>query len=424
MLKVIFSLIHWLDFFQYNNYEVKYVQNITDVGHLVGDAESGEDKIQKKAKSENMDPYEVAQKYENIYFDTMSKLNIRRPSISCRATGHIIEIQEMIKTLIGNGNAYITEEGNVYFDVSSYKDYGKLSNRDIDNNLSGGRVEIFKDKRNPNDFALWKKDTDDHLMKWDSPWGVGFPGWHIECSAMAKKYLGDTFDIHGGGIDNIFPHHECEIAQSESANKCKFVNYFIHNNLVTVNGKKMGKSLGNYVTLTDLFDDYAPDFIRFYIISSHYRKPIDFNDQSLKELYIWYEKITEMLSNVNKGSYNEVYDEKIKSLKDGFIDCLNDDMNTANAISILYEVYKIYSKNKDNLSILFSIKDFFDNEVRSILGVKFDLEDNSKNSDNKEFISLIGDIRILLRESKQFELSDRIRDLCNKKGIEFNDKKL
>ena len=230
-------------------YKVKYVQNITDVGHLVGDAESGEDKIERIAKLEQIDPVEIAYKFENIYFDNMRSLNVLRPSISSRATGHIIEIINDVKTLIDKGYAYSTNEGNVYYRIKKFPKYGSLSNRTLENSLSGERIEIASDKENPADFALWKKAEKGHIMKWPSPWGEGYPGWHIECSVMSRKYLGDTFDIHGGGMDNIFPHHECEIAQSEALTGKPFVNYFIHNNLVTVNGQKMGKSLGNFLIL-------------------------------------------------------------------------------------------------------------------------------------------------------------------------------
>ena len=253
-------------------YKVKYVQNIIDIGHLVGDAESGEDKIEKIAKLESINQVEIANKFKNIYFENMRKLNVLKSSISCRVTGHIIEIIEDVQTLIDKGYAYATKEGNVYYRINKFTKYGSLSNRTLDNTLSGERIEVATDKENPADFALWKKAENGHIMKWPSPWGEGYPGWHIECSVMSRKYLGDTFDIHGGGMDNIFPHHECEIAQSEALTGKTFVNYFIHNNLVTVNGQKMGKSLGNFITLDDLFKKYNHMVARFYILQNHYRK--------------------------------------------------------------------------------------------------------------------------------------------------------
>ena len=266
----------------YLGYKVKYVQNITDVGHLVGDGDTGEDKIERMAKKEQVDPYEIAYYYENKYFDAMEKLNVKKPTISSRATGNIPEIIAFIDELIKKGYAYVTEEGNVYYDITKFKNYGKLSNRSLDETLSGQRITVADDKRNPSDFALWKKAVNGHIMKWNSPWSIGYPGWHIECSTMIRKFLGNVIDIHGGGMDNVFPHHECELAQSTALNgNDEFVHYFIHNNLVTVNGQKMGKSLNNFVTLDDLFNDFDPMVIRFYLLNSYYRKPTDFSNENL-----------------------------------------------------------------------------------------------------------------------------------------------
>ncbi|HCT52514.1 MAG TPA: cysteine--tRNA ligase, partial [Balneola sp.] len=247
---VSFDLV--LRYLRYLGYKVRYVQNITDVGHLVGDGEEGEDKLGKQARLEQVDPMEIAEKYTYTYFRDMDALNVLRPDIAPRATGHIPEQIAMIEKLIKNGHAY-NVDGNVYFDVHSDEDYGKLSGRKTEEAESGTRVESASDKKNPADFALWKKAEDDHLMKWDSPWGVGYPGWHIECSAMSTKYLGESFDIHGGGLENQFPHHECEIAQSECAHDAQFVKYWMHNNMVTLEGQKMGKSLGNAINLHQFF---------------------------------------------------------------------------------------------------------------------------------------------------------------------------
>jgi cysteinyl-tRNA synthetase len=230
-------------FLRYQGYKVKYVQNITDVGHLVGDSDDGQDKILAQALREKIDPYEVAYKYETIYFDCMDKLNIGRPSISSRATAFIPEMIEFIQKILDAGYGYVTPAGNVYFRVKKYTKYGQLSNRKIENSLSGERIEVASDKESPEDFALWKAAEPGHIMKWSSPWSIGYPGWHLECSVMSGKFLGKTFDIHGGGIDNIFPHHESEFAQSEVANGAKFVNYFMHNNLITVNGTRWANPL-------------------------------------------------------------------------------------------------------------------------------------------------------------------------------------
>lgn len=411
----------------YLGYKVKYIQNITDVGHIVGDIDEGEDKIERQAKLEQIDPVEIAYKYENIYFDSMEKLNILKPSISCRATGHIIEIIEMIKTLIDKGYAYVTKEGNVYYSVKKFKNYGKLSNRTLDETLSGERIEIASDKESPEDFALWKKAEKGHIMKWNSPWSIGYPGWHVECSVMSKKYLGETFDIHGGGMDNIFPHHECEIAQSEAANNAKFVNYFIHNNLVTVNGQKMGKSLGNFITLPDLFKDYNPIIIRFFILLNHYRKPTDFNKDGLEEAKKNYEKLVSSVNNLRneiKDKTEKATNKEIEDLKNKFVNAMNDDFNTGLAISYLYEGCKIINKEllgEKNVNKLNALNNFITECGENILGLTF--TNNLNFSKEKELIEIINTIRNKFRDEKNYEESDKIRNDLNKLGITLNDRK-
>lgn len=408
-------------------YKVKYVQNITDVGHLVGDAESGEDKIERIAKLEQIDPVEIAYKFESIYFDNMRSLNVLRPSISSRATGHIIEIINDVKTLIDKGYAYSTNEGNVYYRINKFPKYGSLSNRTLENSLSGERIEIASDKENPADFALWKKAEKGHIMKWPSPWGEGYPGWHIECSVMSRKYLGDTFDIHGGGMDNIFPHHECEIAQSESLTGKPFVNYFIHNNLVTVNGQKMGKSLGNFITLPDLFKEHNPMVVRFYILQNHYRKPTDFNNEQLLEASKMYSKITEAVNNLRnfiKGKTLETTTHSTaEELKEKFIEAMDDDFNTGLAITYLYEIVKLInselSGNKD-LNKLINYDKFIKECAEDILGLTFE---NNSNSKEKELIDIISNIRNKYREEKNYEEADKIRDELKEIGITLNDRR-
>jgi cysteinyl-tRNA synthetase len=409
-------------YLKFKGYSVKYVQNITDVGHLVGDADSGESKIEKQAKIEMIDPYQIAYKYELSYFDCMHKLNVLRPDISCRATGHIIEIIDMVQTLIDKGFAYVTENNNVYFDISKFKDYGKLSNRNIEETVSGERINVADDKKRPEDFALWKSADDAHLMKWDSPWGVGYPGWHIECSVMSKKYLGDTFDIHGGGMDNIFPHHECEIAQSVSANGCDFVKYFIHNNLVTVNGQKMGKSLGNFITLPDLFNKFDPVIVRFFTILSHYRKPTDFDDNKLMDAKKSYESIVKALDTArSKASSEFTNDEEIETIKNNFLEAMDDDFNTALAISYLYELVKIVNKT-DDVNKLSNIVNFFDEIVEPVLGISFVEEKNSgEESLDDKLINFIISLRKQARDEKRYDLSDQIRDNLSEFGITLKD---
>ncbi len=282
-------------FLRASGYKVRYVQNITDVGHLLGEDE-GEDRVQKKARLEKLEPVEIAQKYERIYFNYMDLLNCLRPDISCRATGHIPEMIDIVKILLDKGFAYQTD-GNVYFDISKFKEYGKLTGRKVEELLHGTRVQTADDKRHAADFALWKKADDLHIMKWNSPWGEGYPGWHLECSVMSMKYIGPTLDIHGGGLDNQFPHHECEIAQSEAATGEQFVRYWMHNNMVSVEDQKMSKSLGNSITIEDLIENYDPMTVRFFILQGHYRSPQVFSKEALNAAQKGYQRL---LRNIKK----------------------------------------------------------------------------------------------------------------------------
>ncbi len=412
-------------FLQFSGYKVKFVQNITDVGHLVGDGDEGEDKLARQAQKENTDPYAIAYKYENMFFDVMDKLNILRPTISPRATGFIPEMIEMVQKLIDKGYAYVTKENNVYFRVHLYHKYGQLSNRRIDDAKSGERISVATDKENPEDFALWKSATGGHIMKWDSPWGKGYPGWHIECSVMSKKFLGETFDIHGGGLDNIFPHHESEFAQSEVANGKPFVRYFMHNNLVTVNGTKMGKSLGNFITLDDLFTRHSPMAVRYFILNYHYRSLVDFNENEIAKAEEQLEKIMQTYNNVCKN----MTEISTMNLTDAnmyyrnFIDAMNEDFNTPLAISELLKVVKYANTalSEGKIGELPNIKNLMDN-MFYILGLK-PTENKTQDSSDK-LLELIGDIRTKLRSEKQYALSDYIRDELAKLGISAKDKKV
>lgn len=422
---IVFDLLY--RYFLYNGYKVKYVQNITDVGHLVGDADDGDDKIQKKAILEKLDPVAVAYKYENMYFDCMAKLNVLKPTISCRATGHIIEIIDAVKTLIDKDYAYVTDAGNVYYDVRKFKGYGKLSGRTLDDTVSGERIEIADDKRNPEDFALWKKADPTHLMKWPSPWGEGYPGWHIECSVMSRKYLGDTFDIHGGGMDNIFPHHECEIAQSEALTGKPFVNYFVHNNLITRNGQKMGKSLGNTVDLDELFEKYGPTFVRLYIVKNHYRSVLDFSDDQLEETRKTYDKFVNLVEITEKYKDLDISDSKyedVDDMKKRFLEAMDDDLNTAVAIAVLLEMVKEANKSKDvdNKKLAY-IRKVFDDLAGNILGLKFEAQIIASNDNLDKLVKSIIDIRNTFKANKQYEYSDLIRDKLKENGISIIDTK-
>lgn len=419
-------------YLEYTGHKVKYVQNITDVGHLVGDSDDGEDKIVKQAKKENVDPFELAYRYEVEYFHYMDMLNVKRPSISARATGFIPEMIEFIQKIIDKGYAYVTSQGNVYFSVHKLSSYGKLSGRKLENNLSGERIELADDKQNPEDFALWKSAVGGHIMRWNSPWGVGYPGWHVECSVISKKFLGNTFDIHGGGLDNIFPHHESEIAQSEVANGCAFVNYFMHNNLITVDGTKMGKSLGNFITLEDLFKKFDPMIVRFFILQFSYRKPVDFSIEALKATENTYQKINENFANIKKlasGEYSHIKNAELEEIKLNFENAMNDDFNTPLAIAEVIRLSKFAGKSvlagdaKLAKEIAECVK-----IVEDVLGFDFkcDTMEVGSNVENNEakLLDLIFDLRTKLRADKNYALSDYLRDELAKLNINITDKKL
>jgi len=415
-------------YLQYLGYKVKYVQNITDVGHLVGDGDDGEDKIAKQAAKENVDPYEIAYKYETMYFDAMDSLNVLRPSISARATGFIPDMIEMVKDLIDKGYGYVTKQGNVYFRVHKFAKYGQLTNRKLDNNLSGERIAIAGDKENPEDFALWKSAEGGHLMKWDSPWGKGYPGWHLECSVLSRKFLGETFDIHCGGIDNIFPHHECECAQSEVANRKKFVNFFMHNNLITVNGTKMGKSLGNFITLEELFDKFAPMYVRYFILQFHYRSPVDFTMEAIKQAGEQFEKIRDAYKTVfelSQGKAKVAMLPETKELLVRFENAMNEDFNTPLAISELLKVIKLsaVAKNAKDSALAGEIL-YILGKMAVILGLDLEREEKADSGKEEVLLNIISDIRTKLRAEKNYQMSDFIRDELAKHDITVSDRKL
>ena len=366
-------------YFKFLGYKVKYVQNITDVGHLVGDGDEGEDKIAKQAKLEKLDPYEIAYKYEVEYFNNMDKLNVMRPSISCRATGFISEMIDCVQDILNKGYAYVTDENNVYFDVRKYANYGQLSNRKLENNLSGERIDVATDKKNPEDFALWKSVSKETLMQWNSPWGSGCPGWHIECTALGKKFLGDRFDIHGGGIDNIFPHHECECAQADVVNGHLPMNYFMHNGLVTVNGVKMGKSLGNFITLPDLFKKYDPNIVRYFILQFHYRSSVDFSDEGLNLAGKQFAKLNENISSVQTKTKvcKDIENAELKEIYDNFINAMNEDFNTPLAMVEFNKITKLIKSAliENNIELMSEINTFVNKIGCDVLGLKFETND-------------------------------------------------
>jgi cysteinyl-tRNA synthetase len=420
-------------YLRYLGYNVRYVQNITDVGHLTDDADEGEDKLEKQAEREKLEPMEVAEKYTYNYFRDMDKLGVERPDISPRATGHIIEQIEMVKKLIENGHAYETN-GNVYFDVSSDEDYGKLSGRSVEEQESGTRIETASDKKSPEDFALWKKADDGHIMKWPSPWGLGYPGWHVECSAMATKYLGENFDIHGGGLDNQFPHHECEIAQSECAYNKPFANYWMHNNMVTLEGQKMGKSLGNAISLDQFFTGdhellsraWDPQVIRFFLLQSHYRSTTDFSEKALSSTENGLQNLHDMLRTIDAAEDGSGDAYNLDDLRKEVESKLNDDFNTAQAIAVLFEeLRKIRKLIKDEKTPknIGEIKQFLHDFVDGVLGLWPKEEISSKSGDKTEqLVELLIELRNKARHNKNYELSDAIRDRLNEMGIELMDR--
>jgi cysteinyl-tRNA synthetase len=416
----------------YSGYKVRYVQNITDVGHLVGDRDQGEDKIHKQAKIEKLEPVEIAYKYESSYFEDMDALNVIRPSISCRATGHIPEMIELIEKLIDKGYAYLTEKGNIYFDVRKFKDFGKLSGRKVEEAEESGRIDNAKDKKNPEDFALWKKADETHLMQWSSPWGRGYPGWHIECSVMSMKYIGETLDIHGGGLENSFPHHECEIAQSEAATGKPFTKYFVHHNMLTVNGTKMGKSLGNFIILKDLFKKFDPMVLRFYILQGHYKSPLDFSDEALNAAKNGFERLKNSVLSLKQalaghnaaGNADEKYDD-LEGLKKDFIEAMDDDLNTPKAVSVLYEILKIsngiLSDKNHEMNKLKAVEKVIDDYFGNILGLSSGSSKTSGVDIEDELLKCIIELRNCFRKNKDYQKSDEIRDRMLSLGVTLKD---
>jgi cysteinyl-tRNA synthetase len=420
-------------------YKVRYVRNITDVGHLENDSDEGEDKIEKKARLEHLEPMEVVQKYMNNFLRNMDQLNTLKPSIEPRASGHIIEQQELIKTILDNGYAYEIN-GSVYFDVLKYNskfNYGKLSGRVLDELQENLRSLEGKDeKRNPFDFALWKKATPEHIMRWPSPWGTGFPGWHLECSAMSTKYLGEVFDIHGGGIDLQFPHHECEIAQSTAALGKESVRYWIHNNMITINGQKMARSLGNFITLDQLFTGdhsllkqaYSPMTIRFFLLQAHYRSTVDFSNEALLAAEKGLRKLLKAYETLRKLKPSLTSTADIATLKTRCYEAMDDDLNTPLLLSNLFEGVKYINSAGDGTDKLTSddldlLKDLFNTFVFDILGLKDETAGMSDEKLRGDLMKIIISLRQNARNKKEWALSDQIREDLKKAGIILNDLK-
>ena len=424
-------------------YKVRYVRNITDVGHLEHDADDGEDKIAKKARLEQLEPMEVVQHYLNRYHQAMARLNVLPPSIEPHASGHIIEQIEYIKAILDAGYAYVSD-GSVYFDVPKFnreKGYGRLSGRNIDELLSETRqLDGQAEKRNPADFALWKKAAPEHIMHWPSPWSEGFPGWHLECSVMSEKYLGEKFDIHGGGMDLKFPHHECEIAQSVARNGSDAVKYWMHNNMITIEGQKMGKSLGNFITLDEFFNGthpklqqpYSPMTIRFFMLQAQYRSTVDFSNEALqasekalKRLLEGYRRLGDL-----KPSETSTVTAEIEPLEAKCYEALDDDLNTPIVISYLFEASSIVNRIKDGKDTataedIAKLKKLFDVFLFDILGVRDDMVEGGGKAMKpfEDAIDLLLKIRGEAKARKDWATSDAIRDGLASIGFNVKDTK-
>jgi cysteinyl-tRNA synthetase len=435
---IIFDLLY--RYLLHLGYKVRYVRNITDVGHLEDEnAGEGEDRIIKKARQEHLEPMEVVQKYLNTYNKNLDQLNTLQPSIEPRASGHIIEQQELTKEILEKGFAYIVN-GSVYFDVLKYNEkynYGKLSGRVLEELQSNTRtLEGQDEKRNPFDFALWKKAAPEHIMKWPSPWSVGFPGWHLECSVMSTKYLGEEFDIHGGGIDLQFPHHECEIAQSTAAHGKESVRYWVHNNMITINGQKMARSLGNFITLDELFSGhhpmlqqaYSPMTIRFFILQAHYRSTVDFSNEALQAAEKGLQKLMKSVTTLGKLKVEESSTLDIEKLKEKCYGALNDDLNSPVLLSHLFEgVRFINSVSDGNEKIdkqgMAALKELFNTFVFDILGLKDETKGKEDELLTSELINMIVDLRQDAKIRKEWEVSDKIRQTLKNLGIIIKDRK-
>jgi cysteinyl-tRNA synthetase len=418
-------------YLRYSGLNVLYVQNITDVGHLL---DSGEDRILKKALQVQAKPMQIVEFYARSYFEDMDALGITRPDISPRASAHIPEQIKMTQTLIDRGHAYVAD-GSVYFDVTSALGYGKLSNRKIEKQAAGSREAVRDEKRNPEDFALWKRAEPEHILRWESPWGEGFPGWHIECSAMAKKYLGATFDIHGGGVDNIFPHNECEIVQSECANDADFARYWLLVGSLTVDGIKMSKSLGNFITVKDALKRYRPEVIRLFSLTAHYTNPVDYSEAALDAATAGWERLygavrltRQMLGGAPATDDGNAFLARLDKVKADFSTVMDDDFNTPQAIALLQDLTRevntlLNSGTTIGKPVLQAIEQTYQQLGGDVLGLIPATEAASSNHQREAgLIQLLIDLRAQARRNKNFAESDRIRDELARLGVTLEDR--
>ncbi len=412
-------------YLRYKGYNVFHVQNFTDVGHLTDDADQGEDKIEKRAKEEKINPWELVDKQIQEYWQVIDDLNIQRPNISPRATALIPDMIEIIEILLEKGYAYEVQ-GNVYYDTTKFKDYGKLAKLKLDEEKARARVDQDPLKKNYFDFALWlnaRKGDQMHMMRWNSPWGEGYPGWHLECSVMGMKYLGDTLDIHGGGIDHIPTHHPNEIAQSESVTGKKFVNYWMHAEFITLNSKKMSKSLGNYVTARELINEHGGLIVRMGLVSAHYRSAVDWNPDVIENAKNNVAKIRNCLNLItqSQGGRENTLEGEIKLVREDFEKALDDDFNNPKALAAIYEFIKKINSSLDNKKeILLKARETL-LELLGIFGLDFTKKEENADIKLNELMDIIIEIRDKARKDKNYEISDKIRNKLRETGIIIED---
>ena len=418
-------------YLRYRGYDVLYVQNITDVGHML---DTGEDRILRKARQISAKPMQVVETYTRAHFADMDALGVRRPDISPRASGHIPEQIAMIERLIEQGHAYVSD-GSVYFDVASFPEYGKLSGRVIEELEEGARVAVRQEKRHPADFALWKKAEPEHILRWQSPWGEGFPGWHIECSAMAAKYLGETFDIHGGGLENIFPHNECEVAQSEAVHDAPFARYWALTGSLTLEGVKMSKSLGNTLTIKDALKRWRPEAIRTFILSSHYGSPIDFSNEAVDAAYKGWQRIwgavsltRQQLRHAAPGEASAEVTAMLDAARAAFIERLDDDFNTPAGLAVLQDLTRqvntlLNESGPQTEGTLAAIDALFRELGGEVLGVVPEREESTADAGREDgLVRLLIDLRAEARAKKDWATGDTIRDRLKELGVVLEDR--
>ena len=430
--KLYISMDVMVRYLRYLGYAVRYVQNITDVGHLL---DTGEDRIMKGVRRERVEPMELVERFTRYYFEDMDALGVLRPDISPRASGHVPEQIALTQNLIEKGHAY-EANGSVYFDVRSWPDYGKLSGRRVDDMDAGARVAVLEEKRHPADFALWKRADPEHILQWDSPWGRGYPGWHAECTAMASKYLGQPFDIHGGGLENMFPHNECEIAQSEAAaDGTPFASYWVLAGSLTIDGVKMSKSLGNSVTIKEALKKWRSKVIRTFILSTHYRSPVDFNETAIEAAGKGWERINntanrvrQALGTASEGEIDAEFGAFLAAEKGAFLDRMNDDFNAPAALGVLHDLTRgvntiLSADEPPSQGTLEAVSQLYKELAGDVLGILAEHSSDRASAEREAgLIELLVEMRSKARENRNWSEADRIRDRLAELGVVLEDR--